>query len=125
MDFKEYYHKKLDEEFAAEEAARSEAEQSYTTQAMGSNTQSLINQYVKNGDLKDGFKNLGQDLVKAIVDYAKTQLVNDEMFSSVDSQQKYMNFIDQKIGLTAGSTLTDLLKHIAIDISNSKNTFTD
>lgn len=125
MDFKEYYHKKLDEEFAAEEAARSEAEQSYTTQAMGSNTQSLINQYVKNGDLKDGFKNLGQDLAKAIVDYAKTQLVNDEMFSSVDSQQKYMNFIDQKIGLTAGSTLTDLLKHIAIDISNSKNTFTD
>lgn len=124
MDFKEYYHKKLDEEFAAEEAARSEAEQSYTTQAMGSNTQSLINQYVKNGDLKDGFKNLGQDLAKAIVDYAKTQLVNDEMFDSVDAKSKFENFVDQKIGLTAGSTLTDLLKHIAIDLANAKNTFT-
>lgn len=124
MDFKEYYHKKLDEEFAAEEAARSEAEQSYTTQAMGSNAQSLINQYVKNGDLKDGFKNLGQDLAKAIVDYAKTQLVNDEMFDSVDAKSKFENFVDQKIGLTAGGTLTDLLKHIAIDLANAKNTFT-
>ena len=54
IDFKTYYHKKLDEEMEA--AQQSTAEQSYETQAMNSSLDSLVQRYVGNGDMKHGIR---------------------------------------------------------------------
>ena len=120
VDFKTYMRQKLDEEAAALTAAP----QVQPSEAPMSGAASIIAQYVKNGDLKEGFKNLAQDLVQAIVDYAKNQVVSEDQFDSIDAKAKYENFVDQKIGLNAGGTMVDLFSHIGVDISNAKNTFT-
>lgn len=119
VDFKTYMRQKLDEE-----AALAAAPQAQPAAAPMGGAASMIAQYVKNGDLKEGFKNLAQDLVQAIVDYAKNQVVSEDQFDSIDAKAKYENFVDQKIGLTAGGTMIDLFRHIGVDISNAKNTFT-
>ena len=121
MDFKEYYHKKLDEDL---EAAQSTAEQSYETQAMNSSLDSLIQRYVGNGDLKEGLKKLGADLGDAIFRYATENYVNDDMFASQDDKAKYINAVTQKIQQGATKTLIELLKHCAIDCSNLKTSIT-
>ena len=122
MDFKEYYHKKLDEEMEA--AQQSTAEQSYETQSMNASLDSLIQRYVGNGDLKEGLKKLGVDLGDAIFKFAVERYVNSEQFASQDDQAKYVNIITQKIQQNAAKTLVELLKHCAIDISNTKNSIT-
>lgn len=122
IDFKTYYHKKLDEEMEA--AQQSTAEQSYETQAMNSSLDSLIQRYVGNGDLKEGLKKLGVDLGESIYKYAVERYVTDEMFDSQDSKAKYVNIITQKIQQGAAKTLVELLKHCAIDISNTKTSIT-
>jgi hypothetical protein len=121
MDFKEYYHKKLDEELETQQSA---AEQSYETQAMNASLDSLVQRYVGNGDLKEGLKKLGVDLGDAIFKFAIERYVNSEQFASQDDQAKYVNIITQKIQQNAAKTLVELLKHCAIDISNTKNSIT-
>lgn len=121
MDFKEYYHKKLDEEMETQQSA---AEQSYETQAMNASLDSLVQRYVGNGDLKEGLKKLGVDLGDAIFKFAIERYVNSEQFASQDDQAKYVNIITQKIQQNAAKTLVELLKHCAIDISNTKNSIT-
>lgn len=122
IDFKTYYHKKLDEEMEA--AQQSTAEQSYETQAMNSSLDSLVQRYVGNGDLKEGLKKLGVDLGESIYKYAVERYVTDEMFDSQDSKAKYVNIITQKIQQGAAKTLVELLKHCAIDIANTKTSIT-
>ena len=122
MDFKEFYHKKLDEELEMQQ--KSAAEQSLQTQAMNGSVESLLAKYVGTGDLKAGLGQLAQDLGNAIFNYAINTYVNDDMFDSVDAKTKYINIITQKIQQNATGTLTDLLKHMGIDITNCKNTLT-
>lgn len=122
MDFKEYYHKKLDEEI--ELGQKSAAEASYQTQAMNSSAESLVNKYIGSSDIKEGMKQLAVDLGNAIYNYAINTYVNDEMFDSADAKNKYINIITQKIQQQANSTLVDLLRHAAIDIQNTKNSLT-
>lgn len=123
MDFKEYYHKKLDEELQAQQST---AEQSYAAATGGeydSNAlKGIVSKYVRNGDLKDGMRKLAQDLGTAIYEYAINEYVNDDMFNSVDDKAKYVNVITQKIQQTSCSTLVDLLRHCAVDITNAKTT---
>lgn len=116
MDFKEYYHKKLDEEMETQQSA---AEQSYETQAMNNSVASLLQVYIKNKDLKEGLKKLGADLGAEIVRFATEQYVSREQFASEDDYLKYVNVIKQKIEQNAAKTLIELLKHISIDIQNS------
>jgi hypothetical protein len=122
MDFKEYYHKKLDEEI--ELGQKSAAEASYQTQAMNSSAESLVNKYIGSSDIKEGMKQLAVDLGNAIYNYAINTYVTDEMFDSADAKNKYINIITQKIQQQANSTLVDLLRHAAIDIQNTKNSLT-
>ena len=122
MDFKEYYHKKLDEEI--ELGQKSAAEASYQTQAMNSSAESLVNKYIGSSDIKEGMKQLAVDLGNAIYNYAVNTYVTDEMFDSADAKNKYINIITQKIQQQANSTLVDLLRHAAIDIQNTKNSLT-
>lgn len=122
MDFKEYYHKKLDEEI--ELGQKSAAEASYQTQAMNSSAESLVNKYIGSSDIKEGMKQLAVDLGNAIYSYAINTYVTDEMFDSADAKNKYINIITQKIQQQANSTLVDLLRHAAIDIQNTKNSLT-
>jgi hypothetical protein len=122
IDFKTYYHKKLDEEMEA--AQQSTAEQSYETQSMNSSLDSLVQRYVGNGDMKEGLKKLGQDLGDAIFKYATERYVTDEMFASQDDKAKYINAVTQKIQQGASKTLIELLKHCAIDCANLKTSIT-
>jgi hypothetical protein len=46
------------------------------------------------------------------------------MFDSADSKGKYVNVITQKIQQGATKTLVELLKHMSIDIANTKTTIT-
>ena len=125
INFKEYLEnkRKMDEELQLQQQ-KSEAEQSLQTQSMNSSVESMLNNYVKNGELKSGLAQLGQDLGNAIVNYLTSTYVTDDMFDSVDAQQKYLNIINQKIQLQAVGSLVDILKHIGIDAQNVKTSLT-
>lgn len=123
MDFKEYYHKKLDEEF---DLQRSEAEKSYETEHVGAYDQSgldtIVARYLRGGDIKEGLKKLAQDLGEAIYNYSISETyIPDDIFDSADSKQKYMNLMTQKVQQGYNATLVDLMRHAAIDIANARN----
>lgn len=123
MDFKEYYHKKLDEEL---EMQRSEAEKSFEANNVGAYDQSgldaVVARYLRNGDIKEGLKKLAQDLGAAIYNYSISDgYIPDDIFDSADSKQKYMNAMTQKIQQGYNSTLVELMRHAAIDIANARN----
>jgi hypothetical protein len=123
QQFKEYYEKKLQEDLAV--AQQSAAEQSYQTQAMNSSLDSVVLKYVGNGDIKEGLKQLATDLGTAIYNYViSDKYVQDELFNAPDDKAKYVNLMTQKIQQGACTTLVDLLRHMAVDISNAKNTIT-
>jgi hypothetical protein len=123
QQFKEYYEKKLQEDI--ELAQRSAAEQSYQTQAMNSSLDTIVMKYVGNGDIKEGLKQLATDLGTAIYNYIiSDKYVQDELFNAPDDKAKYVNLMTQKIQQGANATLVDLLRHMAIDISNAKNSIT-
>lgn len=123
QQFKEYYEKKLQEDI--ELAQRSAAEQSYQTQAMNSSLDSVVMKYIGNGDIKEGLKQLATDLGTAIYNYVVSdKYVQDELFNAPDDKAKYVNLMTQKIQQGANATLVDLLRHMAIDISNAKNSIT-
>lgn len=123
QQFKEYYEKKLQEDL--EMAQRSAAEQSYQTQAMNSSLDSIVMKYVGTGDIKEGLKQLATDLGTAIYNYViSDKYVQDELFNAPDDKAKYVNLMTQKIQQGACTTLVDLLRHMAIDISNAKNSIT-
>ena len=119
LNFKEYLEnkKKMDEELQMQQQ-KSEAEQSLQTQAMNCSVESLIVRYV--GRLAQ----LGQDLGNAIVNYALNTFVTDDMFDSQDAKAKYQNIVNQKIQLQAVGSLVDILKHIGIDLQNTKTALT-
>ena len=125
LNFKEYLEnkKKMDEELQMQQQ-KSEAEQSLQTQAMNCSVESLIVHYVGRGDLKAGLAQLGQDLGNAIVNYALNTFVTDDMFDSQDAKAKYQNIVNQKIQLQAVGSLVDILKHIGIDLQNTKTALT-
>lgn len=123
MDFREYYHKKLDEDFEDE---RSEAEKSYSENNIGAYDQNeidvIVAKYLRTGDIKEGLKKLAQDLGTAIYNYAiSDSYIPDNIFDSADSKQKYLNIMTQKVEQGYNSTLLDLMRHVAIDIANAKN----
>lgn len=123
QQFKEYYEKKLQEDI--ELAQKSAAEQSYQTQAMNSSLDAVVMKYVGNGDIKEGLKQLATDLGTAIYNYIiSDRYVQDELFNAPDDKAKYVNLMTQKIQQGANATLVDLLRHMAIDISNAKNSIT-
>lgn len=125
LNFKEYLEnkKKMDEELQMQQQ-KSEAEQSLQTQAMNCSVESLIVRYVGRSDLKAGLAQLGQDLGNAIVNYALNTFVTDDMFDSQDAKAKYQNIVNQKIQLQAVGSLVDILKHIGIDLQNTKTALT-
>ena len=125
LNFKEYLEnkRKMDEELQMQQQ-KSEAEQSLQTQAMNGSAESLINRYVGRGDLKAGLAQLGQDLGAAIVNYALNTFVTDDMFDSQDAKAKYQNIVNQKIQLQAVGSLVDILKHMGIDLQNTKTALT-
>ena len=125
LNFKEYLEnkRKMDEELQMQQQ-KSDAEQSLQTQAMNGSAESLINRYVGRGDLKAGLAQLGQDLGAAIVNYALNTFVTDDMFDSQDAKAKYQNIVNQKIQLQAVGSLVDILKHMGIDLQNTKTALT-
>lgn len=83
---------------------------------------SIIRAYVKDGsDLKNGLKTLGDDLGKAIVDYALNVLVTDDMFESETIKNtKYEIPFRNKVEEGFNKTLSELLKNIGITITELK-----
>ena len=125
MDFKEYYHKKLDEDLAQQQSIAAKSyEDSQESIGSDSGMESVVARYVGNGNVKEGLKKLGSDLGEAIFKYATERYVTDEEFASADDKAKYVNVLTQKIQQTANGTLVELLKHVAVDICNTKNAIT-
>lgn len=124
MDFKEYYHKKLDEELEMQK--QSAAEQSFAANNTGAydtnGLDALVARYLRGGDIKEGLKKLAQDLGEAVYNYAVSDTyIPDDIFDSADSKQTYVNLMTQKIKQGYNKTLVDLMRHTAIDISNERN----
>lgn len=126
QDFKNYYEKKLQEDLdAAQQAAAAQSYQTSQAQTTGNALDSLIMKYVGTGDIKEGLKQLATDLGTAIYNYIiSDKYVQDELFNAPDDKAKYVNLMTQKIQQGACTTLVDLLRHMAIDISNAKNSIT-
>lgn len=123
QDFKNYYEKKLQEEFEA--AQQATAQQSYqAAQAASSSLDSIVARYIGN-DIKEGLKQLATDLGTAIYNYIiSDKYIQDELFNAPDDKTSYIDLMTQKIQKGANITLVDHLRKMAIDISNAKNTIT-
>ena len=125
LNFKEYLEnkRKMDEELQMQQQ-KSEAEQSLQTQAMNGSAESLIARYVGRGDLKAGLAQLGQDLGNAIVNYALNTFVTDDMFDSFTEENLDDENPDDSYYEEDDNYENDLLKHMGIDLQNTKTALT-
>ena len=121
MDFKQYYHNRLDEEgnlmndpLDVDAQVQAPAPQ----QASQGNT-GIIASYVNDSSLKIGLRKLGEDLGKAISEYATKQAVQETDFKSKDDYIKYCNDIRKTIDEKYNVALRDILTNIGLSIDNN------
>ena len=86
--------------------------------------QSIVDAYMKK-DPKDGLKELGEDIGKAIVYFACKEYVTFDMFNSDVEQKAYEKIVRDKIEEAYNKTLVELLRNIGITLKNAKNTSTN
>jgi hypothetical protein len=86
--------------------------------------QSIVDAYM-NKDPKDGLKELGEDIGKAIVYFACKEYVTFDMFNSDVEQKAYEKIVRDKIEEAYNKTLVELLRNIGITLKNAKNTSTN
>lgn len=85
------------------------------------NLNTVLLRYLQYNDPKKGLYDLGEELGKAIVDFAINTYVTPDMFSSEDKQTNYNNYIRDKIEESYNKTLAELLRNIGITMMNAKN----
>lgn len=134
MSFKDYYHKKLNEEGyydgrgLDDEAEYAPAQQNVQQKqtSSGNAASSLVNAYIAkgNGNLKVSLAGLGKDIGEAIFKYATEELVKAEDFDSEDVYTKFINSIRDKVAEGYNATLVEVLKNIGIYVDNQKNILT-
>ena len=86
--------------------------------------QSIVDAYM-NKDPKDGLKELGEDIGKAIVYFACKEYVTFDMFNSDVEQKAYEKIVRDKIEEAYNKTLVELLRNIGITLKNATNTSTN
>lgn len=119
MDFKEYYHNRLNEDGTINEpldadAPVQEAPQAQPTQTSGG--AGILAPYVGNTTLKLGLRKLGEDIGMAIVEYATKQAVQPSDFKSEDDYIKYTQDIRKAIAEKYNVSLRDLLSNMGLYI---------
>jgi hypothetical protein len=122
MDFKEYYHNRLNEDGTINEpldadAPVKEAPQAQPTQTTGG--AGIITPYVSNTTLKLGLRKLGEDIGMAIVEYATKQAVQPTDFKSEDDYIKYTQDIRKAIAEKSNVAVRDMLSNIGLYIDNA------
>lgn len=120
MDFKNYYHNKLNEEGVTMDGLDVDAPkpQQPQQQPAPQGNSSLISGYVSNTSLKLGLRKLGEELGKSIFEYSTKQLVQQTDFKSEDDYIKYCQELRTGVAEKYGKTLTELLSQIGLFIDD-------
>jgi len=119
MDFKEYYHNRLNEDGTINEPLDADAPVKEAPQAQPAQTtggSSILAPYVGNTTLKLGLRKLGEDIGMAIVEYATKQAVQPTDFKSEDDYIKYTQDIRKAIAEKYNVSLRDLLSNMGLYI---------
>ena len=118
MDFKQYYHNRLDEEGnLMNDPLDVDAQQPQPQQQPVQGNTGILTPYVSSEKtLKLALRKLGEDIGKAITEYATKQVVQSSDFKSEDEYIKYCQLIrtqiDEKMNVALRETLTEIGKTI-------------
>lgn len=121
MDFKNYYHNKLNEEGVTMDGLDADApkpQPQQQPQAAPQAKSSIVSSYVNNTSLKLGLRKLGDEVGEGIFEYATKQLVQPTDFKSEDDYIKYCQEIRTGVAEKYNKTLSDLLSQIGLFIDN-------
>jgi hypothetical protein len=122
MDFKNYYHNKLNEEGVTMDGLDADAPkpQSQQTQqnAAPQGKSGIVTSYVSGTSMKLGLRKLGDEIGDGIFEYATKQLVQPTDFKSEDDYIKYCQDIRTGVAEKYNKTLSDLLSQIGLFIDN-------
>jgi hypothetical protein len=122
MDFKNYYHNKLNEEGVTMDGLDADAPkpQSQQTQqnAAPQGKSGIVTSYVSGTSMKLGLRKLGDEVGDGIFEYATKQLVQPTDFKSEDDYIKYCQDIRTGVAEKYNKTLSDLLSQIGLFIDN-------
>jgi len=122
MDFKNYYHNKLNEEGVTMDGLDADAPkpQSQQTQqnAAPQGKSGIVTSYVSGTSMKLGLRKLGDEIGDGIFEYATMQLVQPTDFKSEDDYIKYCQDIRTGVAEKYNKTLSDLLSQIGLFIDN-------
>lgn len=120
MDFKSYYHNRLNEEGTImNEPLDADAPVQEQPKPVPQGKTGLLAPYTTDSSLKLGLKRLGEDIGMAIVEYATEQAVQQADFKSEDDYIKYTQDIRKAIAEKSNIALRDLLSNIGLYIDNS------
>lgn len=127
MDFKNYYHNKLNEEGVTMDGLDVDAPkpQPQQPQAQPQAKSSIVSNYVNNTSLKLGLRKLGDEVGEGIFEYATKQLVQPTDFKSEDDYIKYCQEIRTGVAEKYNKTLSDLLSQIGTFIDNKVHSQTN
>ena len=123
MDFKEYYHNRLNEDGTINEPLDVDAPVQEKPQtpvpAAQTGGAGILAPYVGNTTLKLGLRKLGEDIGMAIVEYATKQAVQQSDFKSEDDYIKYTQDIRKAIAENKNIEIRDKLSNIGLYIDNA------
>jgi len=126
MDFKNYYHNKLNEEGVTMDGLDVDAPkpQSQQTQqnAAPQGKSGIVTSYVSGTSMKLGLRKLGDEIGDGIFEYATKQLVQPTDFKSEDDYIKYCQDIRTGVAEKYNKTLSELLSQIGLFIDNKVHT---
>ena len=126
MDFKNYYHNKLNEEGVTMDGLDVDAPkpQSQQTQqnAAPQGKSGIVTSYVSGTSMKLGLRKLGDEIGDGIFEYATNQLVQPTDFKSEDDYIKYCQDIRTGVAEKYNKTLSELLSQIGLFIDNKVHT---
>lgn len=119
MDFKNYYHNKLNEEGVTMDGLDADAPKpQQPQQAAPQGKSGIVSSYVNGTSLKLGLRKLGDEIGDGIFEYATKQLVQPTDFKSEDDYIKYCQEIRTGVAEKYNKTLSDLLSQIGLFIDN-------
>ena len=119
MDFKNYYHNKLNEEGVTMDGLDADAPKpQQPQQAAPQGKSGIVSSYVNGTSLKLGLRKLGDEVGDGIFEYATKQLVQPTDFKSEDDYIKYCQEIRTGVAEKYNKTLSDLLSQIGLFIDN-------
>lgn len=121
MDFKSYYHNRLNEEgtIMNEPLDADAPVKEQPAQPAPQGKTGLLAPYVTDSSLKLGLKKLGEDIGMAIVEYATKQAVQLADFKSEDDYIKYCQDIRKAIAEKSNIALRDILSNIGLYIDQN------